>query len=582
MALDAGFLAAVAAELKQIAMGARIEKVYQPERDTVVLQMRTFEGGKRLLINAGSANPRVGFTAVSLENPQNPPQFCVLLRKHLSGAKLISVSQPAFERVLVFEWETRDEMGCLCTRKLIAEIMGKYSNLILLDGNDKILAVLRPVDFTTSRKRQVLPGMIYEAPPAQDKRDPLAETEAELAALLATLPEGKTLARALSDHYLGIASQTAAEIAYRATGSSETLVGDADENAVCREFSSWFAKVEAGDFTPTLVLREDGSPLDYTYAPSAYRGNAARTETLDSFATLLDRFFGERDRHERIRQRSSDLLQLLSHAEARLMRKLAAQREELADCAKADDYRREADLIVANIYRLARGMTEFLATDYAGEEPRDVLVRLDGRLTPSANAQRMYKLYNKAKTAARVLGEQIASAEAELQYLAGVREFLDRAESEADLVEIRDELYRAGYASRMKNYTPPRNVKLRPREFTTASGYRLLCGRNNLQNEQLTFRVAEKEDLWFHAKGVPGSHVILVCGGEEPPAEDYTQAAAIAAYYSAASGSPVAVDYTRVRHVKKPAGAKPGFVIYKTNYTAYVEPLADLKQADKT
>ncbi|MBQ8351213.1 MAG: NFACT family protein [Clostridia bacterium] len=582
MAYDGGMLRAVLTELNHACAGAKVERVCQPAADEIDLILADHGQRNRLVINAGAGTPHMALSHINKENPAVAPMFCMLLRKHLAGAKLIAGEQLGFERAARLRFAGYDEMGYPTEKTLIAEIMGKYSNLILLDGNDKILAVLRPVDFTTSRKRQVLPGMIYEAPPAQDKRDPLAETEAELAALLATLPEGKTLARALSDHYLGIASQTAAEIAYRATGSSETLVGDADENAVCREFSSWFAKVEAGDFTPTLVLREDGSPLDYTYAPSAYRGNAARTETLDSFATLLDRFFGERDRHERIRQRASDLLQLLSHAEARLMRKLAAQREELADCAKADDYRREADLIVANIYRLARGMTEFLATDYAGEEPRDVLVRLDGRLTPSANAQRMYKLYNKAKTAARVLGEQIASAEAELQYLAGVREFLDRAESEADLVEIRDELYRAGYASRMKNYTPPRNVKLRPREFTTASGYRLLCGRNNLQNEQLTFRVAEKEDLWFHAKGVPGSHVILVCGGEEPPAEDYTQAAAIAAYYSAASGSPVAVDYTRVRHVKKPAGAKPGFVIYKTNYTAYVEPLADLKQADKT
>lgn len=229
-------------------------------------------------------------------------------------------------------------------------------------------------------------------------------------------------------------------------------------------------------------------------------------------------------------------------------------------------------MIVANIYRLSRGMTEFLAVDYEAEEPCEVLVHLDGRLTPSANAQRLYKQYNKAKTARRILTEQIARSEEELAYLSGVRSFLDRAENEADLTEIRDELYRAGYASRMKGYTAPKNVKLRPREFATSGGYRLLCGRNNLQNDQLTFRTAGKADLWFHAKGVPGSHVILICDGEEPPAADYTEAAELAAYYSSAEGSPVAVDYTRVKNVKKPSGSKPGYVIYKTNYTAYVTP----------
>ena len=580
MAYDGGMLRAVLTELNHTCAGAKVERVCQPAADEIDLILAEHGQRNRLVINAGAGTPHMALSHINKENPASPPMFCMLLRKHLAGAKLIAGEQLGFERAARLRFAGYDEMGYPTEKTLIAEIMGKYSNLILLDGSDKGLAVLRPVDFTTSRKRQVLPGMFYEAPPAQDKIDPLCETEAGLAAALVAAPAEKTLARFLSDRYLGLASQTAAEIAFLSAGSVEALVADVDEKQVCRVFSSWFEKVIAGEFAPTLVLREDGSPLDYTYAPTAYRGSAVKTEALASFAELFDRFFGERDRRERIRQRATDLLQLLSHAEARLMRKLAAQREELADCAKAEEYRQEADLIVANIYRLARGMTEFLATDYTGDEPREVLVRLDGRLTPSANAQRMYKLYNKAKTAARVLGEQIATAEAELAYLAGVKAFLDRAESEADLVEIRDELYRAGYASRMKNYTPPRSVKLRPREFTTASGYRLLCGRNNLQNEQLTFRVAEKDDLWFHAKGVPGSHVILVCGGEEPPAEDYTQAAAIAAYYSAAAGSPVAVDYTRVRHVKKPAGAKPGYVIYKTNFTAYVAPLATVGETE--
>lgn len=581
MAYDGGMLHAVLAELNNTCAGAKVERVCQPAADEIDLILTDRGCRNRLVINAGAGAPHMALSHIQKENPAVAPMFCMLLRKHLAGAKLIAGDQLGFERAARLRFAGYDEMGYPTEKTLLVEIMGKYSNLILLDGQDKILAVLRPVDFTTSRKRQVLPGMTYEAPPAQDKQDPLSETREGLTAVLAAAPREKSLARLFVDRYVGVAPQTAAELVFRATGSSETLVGDAAKDAICREFFAWFDDVKAEHFAPTLVLREDGTPLDYTYAATAYRGSAVRTVQVDSFATLLDRFFGERDRCERIRQRASDLLQLLSHAETRLMRKLAAQREELGDCAGADAYRREADLIVANIYRLSRGMTEFIATDYTTDEPQDVIVHLDGRLSPSANAQHRYKLYNKAKTAARILQEQIAIAEAELTYLSGVKAFLARAETEADLVEIRDELYRAGYASRMKNYTPPRSVKLRPREFTTVNGYRLLCGRNNLQNEQLTFHVAAKDDLWFHAKGVPGSHVILVCGGEEPPAEDYTQAAAIAAYYSAAAGSPVAVDYTRVRQVKKPAGAKPGYVIYKTNYTAYVAPLADLKSVEE-
>ena len=572
MAYDGGMLRAVLCEMNRAAAGAKIERVCQPAADEIDLIFADRGTRHRLVINAGAGSPHMALSLMAKENPAVPPMFCMLLRKHLAGAKLIGGEQIGFDRVARLRFAGYDEMGYPAEKMLYAEIMGKYSNLTLTDADDRVLAVLRPVDFTTSRKRQLLPGMQYGLPPAQEKRSPLTETPAGFAAALAAANPEKTAAAFLVATYVGIATQTAAEMVFRATHSADTLVRDADPAALSASFFDWFSRVAEGTFTPTLVLRPDGTPLDYTYAESTYRGNGAETVAMPSFAVLLDRFFGERDRTERIRQRAADLLQLLSHAEARLERKLAAQREELAECAHGEEYKAQADLVVANMYRLSRGMSEFLAADYSGEEPQEVLVPLDPRLTPSANAQRLYKRYNKAKTAARVLAEQIAVSEGELSYLGGVRDFLDRAESEADLQELREELHRAGYASRMKNYTPQKNTKLRPREYRTVNGYRLLCGRNNLQNEALTFHEAQKDDLWFHAKGVSGSHVILVCGGEEPPAEDYTEAAALAAYYSAASGSPVAVDYTRVRYVKKPAAAKPGFVIYKTNYTAYVTP----------
>ncbi|MBQ5800892.1 MAG: NFACT family protein, partial [Clostridia bacterium] len=282
----------------------------------------------------------------------------------------------------------------------------------------------------------------------------------------------------------------------------------------------------------------------------------------------------ERDRRERIKQRATDILQLLNNAESRLSKKIALQREELAECEKGEEYKKKGDLITANLYMLKRGMSSFAAYDYELDPPIKIEISLDTRLSPSQNAQRMYKYYNKAKSAKIHLTSLIEKAEGELSYIESVRAFLERAESEEDLNEIRSELYSAGYASKMKNYTPQKQMRSRPMEFKSDSGYRILCGRNNLQNELLTFKVASKGDLWFHAKGVAGSHVILVCDGEEPSEKDYTQAAQIAAYYSKASGAPVAVDYTRVKNIKKPSGSHPGFVIYKTNYTAFVTPKA--------
>lgn len=580
MAYDGGMLRAIATELNTLCTGAKVERVLQPAAEELDLILADRGTRRRLVISAGATLPYLSLSYITRENPQTPPVFCMLMRKHLAGAKLLSCEQFGFERVLRLRFAGYDEMGYPTEKSLIAEVMGKYSNLMLVDEKDKILAVLRPVDFTTSRKRQVLVGMTYELPPAQDKLDPTAESEEGFLSHLALASPEKAAVSYITSTYLGIATQTASEIVYRACGSADALVCDIPAPRFAAAFLSWFADVREGKFAPTLVLSTDGEPIDYTYQNSSYRGAAVSVLPCADFAELLDRYFGERDRLQRIRQRGADLLRLFSQAEGRLLRKLEAQRQELAACDKAEEYRTQADLIVGNIWRLSRGMTEFIATDYTSAEPREVLVHLDGRLSPSANAQRLYKYYHKAKTAKTILAEQIAKSEEELAYLAGVKSFLDRAESEADLSEIRDELYRAGYASRMKGYTPPKSVKLRPRTYTTPSGYRLLCGRNNLQNEELTFRRAGKDDLWFHAKGVPGSHVILLCDGEEPSAEDYTAAAEIAAYYSGASEGQgqVAVDYTRVRHIKKPAGAKPGYVIYKTNYTAYVTPRLSLAE----
>lgn len=579
---DAGMLRAVIHEINTfVAGGARVEKVYQPLKDEIDLLLHVGRETKRLCINASSNAPRISFSERSRENPANAPMFCMLLRKHLAGARLMSAEQLGFERAARLCFCGYDEMGFDTKRYLIAEIMGKYSNLILLDGDDKIISALKIIDFSSSRLRQILPGLKYENPPAQDKADPLSETKEGFLEKLAAFPSERQADKFITSAYFGISSSLSREIVYRASKTTDALIFETDKSRLCEEFFKIINNLLTNVYTPSLVKDVDGKPIDYYFTePESYEG-VAETETFATFGELLDRFFGDRDRAERIRQRGNDILRLLDNAESRLRKKLSLQKEELCDCAKGEEYKKNGDLITANLYMLKRGMSSFTAIDYFSEEPSEVTVSLDTRLSPAQNAQKMYKLYNKAKSARLHLTSLIEGAQSELEYIESVRAFLDGAETEEDLNEIRSELYHSGYASRMKNYTPPKQIKSRPLEFESDSGYRILCGRNNLQNELLTFKVASKDDLWFHAKGVPGSHVILICNGEEPSEKDYTEAAEIAAYYSKASGAPVAVDYTRVKNVKKPSGAHSGYVIYKTNYTAYVTPKPDIQNKKK-
>lgn len=578
MAFDAGILRAIVKEISDtLCGGAKVERITQPSRDEFVLWLHAGGVTRRLSFVAGTNVPHFSYSRVDRENLPTPSMFCMLLRKHLVGAKLIAAEQIDFERAARFTFSARDEMGYGVTRILVAEMMGKYSNLILLDSEEKIISAFRIVDFSASRIRQVLPGMHYVKPPLQDKQNPLEMTRESFLAAYAAYPEERTAARFLTDAYFGLSAQNAREMAARAAASDIT-VGALSGERLFEVASAWFSDVREGRFCPTLVLGPEGVPVDYSYADLRHTGLAVSYP--ESFGVLLDSYFGERDRAERLRQRSADLSRLLSRREGQLVRKLEAQREELAACEQGAEYKRLGDLITENIYRLSRGMTAFLATDYRVDPPVEITVPLDGRLSPAANAQKMYKLYTKSRRAREKLTELIAAGEEELSYLVGVRGFLERAEVEQDFTEIRAELTAAGYLSRAISQKDRRAPKARPLEFTTPNGYRVLVGRNNLQNDMLTFHIAAKDDLWFHAKDVGGSHVILVAGGEEPPAEDYTVAAELAAYYSQAGDAVTAVDYTRVKNVKKPPASRPGYVTYRTYSTAYVRP--SNKQGDIT
>lgn len=580
MPLDAICLGAVTNELNQALAGCRVEKVYQPDRDEIVLQTRGQGGAKRLLLSIAAGAPRVHFIDAARENPAAPPMFCMLLRKHVQGAKIAAITQPAVERMLSIELDTTDEMGVPCQKKLICELMGKHSNVILCDGDGRILDALRRVDGDLSGKRQVLPGLFYRMPPAQDKHDPFALSGAGLAAAVRQADGEQTLDRYLLSQLLGFSPLLCRELSYRATGDAAARIGtltDEQCEKLGQVFDDLMGFLREGRARPFLLSKaEDGAVFDFTFLPvTQYEGVMTVTQA-ESFSALLAAFFEKKGRAERMARRSADLHKTVVNARDRLARKLAAQQKELDATQNREQYKRMGDLITANLYQLEKGMNKATVIDYYAEDCPEVEITLDVRLTPQQNAQRYFKMYNKAKTAENVLTEQIERGRADLEYLESVLVALGEAETERDLSQLREELTQTGVLSNKQT----RNKKLRtkpvqakPFHYRTSDGFEVFAGKNNLQNDLLTLKTAFKSDIWFHTQKIHGSHVILVTDGREPTNQAMTEAAMIAAYHSKArQSSRVPVDYTPVRQVKKPAGAKPGMVIYHVYQTAYVTP----------
>lgn len=575
MAFDACMMRAVLGEFSSEFPEAKIEKVLQPRNDEIDMVIHHGRLSRRLVFNVGPNAPRLQLSDKQKENPLKAPMFCMLLRKYFLGARIVSVTQPGFDRIAEFTVSCYDEMGFATEKIIVCEIMGKYANLIVLDSERKILAALKVIDFAASSVRQVLPGLKYQTPAMAEKIDPTEIDREIFYEKLSQFPTERTGEKFITSTYSGIATQIARELVYRACGHTDTPVCNIDADRFYSVFREWQQILIDESYTPTIVFDNSGKPIDYSYMDITYLGDNVDKRAYNSLSEMLDTYFEEKDRLEHIHQRAHDITTLLNNAQARTERKLGIQRQSLLDADKGEEYKRHADLITANLYRLQRGMESFTTVDYYDENCPEIEIKLDTRLTPSQNAQKLYKLYNKCKTAKVVLAEQIEIWERELRYLESVRQFLSRAECEQDVIEIRDELYRSGYASRLRGYVPPKKIASTPHKLVTSGGYQLLVGRNNIQNDNLTFKVASKGDLWFHTKDIPGSHVIMLCDGEEPSEQDYTEAASVAAKYSKATGDLVAVDYTRVKNIKKPGGSKPGFVIYKTNYTAFVRPATD-------
>ena len=567
MPLDAICLQGVVGELAPQLTGSRIEKIQQPARDQIILLLR---GSRRLFLNAGANQPRIHLTEQLRDNPSQPPMFCMLLRKHLSGGIIESVRQEPLERVVTLTVLASDEMGERSRFTLVWEGMPRRANLILCDRDGRIIDCLRRVDLEAEQDRQVMPGLFYRLPTRQNKRSPLSVTEEEFAALLGRAAPDAPLDGWLLDTFTAISPLVARELTVRACGSTDAPVSQG--NALWDVFSRWQRDVNENTFTPTLIKR-NGSLADFTYGPVTQYGTYAETEIYDSFSHLLDDFYEKREQAERVKQKGRDLLKTATTARDRVRRKLAAQEKELAACLDRDHLRICGELITANLYRMERGQSRLTAQNYYDENCADVDIPLDVRLSPQENAARYFKQYAKAKTAEKYLTAQLQRGREELQYLESVLQELAQAESEQDFNDIRTELTDGGYLRGRGKKQPGFQRASKPREFRSSAGLRILVGRNNRQNDRLTTKDADKRDIWLHTQKIHGSHVILCTGGAEPDEQSLMEAASLAAYFSQAQGSTkVPVDYTPVKFVKKPAGAKPGMVIYTTYQTMLADP----------
>lgn len=576
MPLDALCLSGVVAELKPILTGAKIDKIHQPGRDEIILALRLGRGNGRLLLSASPNHPRLQMTELSRENPDAPPMFCMLLRKHLMGGRILSVEQPHLERIVELRLEVLDELGDRKERRLILEAMGRRANLVLVDDQGRIVDCLRRVDGDMSAQRQLLPGLFYRLPPAMDKADPTALDGAEWLRQVEQAPGESRVDHWLLDTFGGWSPLVCREIAFRAGGRVDITfdeLGAQGRVRVAEAAEALLNSVKENNFTPTVISIEK-RPKDFTFFPAEQYEEAGACAAYPTFSALMDRFYEQRENQERIRQKGQDLIRSVTNARDRTARKIANQQRELDATQDRERLRQFGDIITSNLHTMERGMATLRALDFYDPEGAEADIKLDPLLTPQQNAAKYYKEYNKAKTAEEMLTIQLEKGRRELDYLNSVLENITLAEGERDLQEIRQELADTGYLRRQtKGKDKGRRLSPKPMEFRSTAGLRISVGKNNVQNDLLTCKQAFKSDIWFHTQKIHGSHVILWTGGAQPDLQSLNEAACLAAWFSQGRESgKVPVDYTPVKYVKKPAGARPGMVVYTTYETAWVTP----------
>ena len=582
MALDAMAVRCLVNEISEKVTGGRIDRVSQPERDELVLNIRTFTDSYRLVLSASSSNPRVHFTNISKKNPITAPMFCMLLRKHLGNGKITAVTQEGFERIIKISVESYDELGDLTTKYLIIEIMSRHSNIILTDSEMKVLDSIKHIDFTVSSVRQILPGLPYLAPPVQDKTALTEFSNDSMFDLSQPIRADKAIMAAVS----GISPIVAREVVYRALGRVDAISDALNTNqsaALKVALIKLSEDVNENRFAPCMITdKASGKILDFSAVNIAqYEGTAEITE-FNTMNELVDSFYSTRDMRERMKQKSADLTKLLNGGIERAAKKLVILKKTLDEAENREKYKISGDLITANIYRINEGDKTLTAENYYKDGAPEITITLDPSLTPSQNAQRYYKKYTKAKTAQTEAAKQLEITHRELEYLESTMAALELAETESDLNAIRAELTNEGYITRRQdNKRRKKQETSQPMHFISSDGFDIYVGRNNTQNDYLTLKLANSSDIWFHTKNIHGSHTVIKLGlDKNVPEATMREAAEIAAYYSKArESSQVPVDYTQIKNVKKPNGAKPGMVIYDRYNTVYVTPSAPKEKA---
>ena len=593
MAFDAFFLRAVLDEIRDKAIHARIDKIHQPSRDTVILQLKGNEGRYKLLLAPNPAAPRLHLTTASPENPPEPPMFCMLLRKHLLGARLAEVNQIPMERWAEFTFDCTDEMGYPVQKRLVAELMGRTCNLYLLGPDGRIMDCLRRIGLDETTKRPALPGLMYQQPDPIDKINPLdischCEAQSTVAIphgnaessgiatsfeQLLISPGADILSDRLMDNLGGLSPLVCREAALFACGDTDARVEGLNIPETAEKLEIFFAE-HLNHPKPCYYASPDGTPKQFAFCPIRQYG---KWEEGGSFGELLDHFYTVRDRKDAMRQKSGAVRKTVQNLCQRLKRKLAIQDKELTATFDRERLRQLGDIVTANIHKIRKGEAVLLAEDFYDEEMKTIEIPISPILSPQQNAAKFYKDYTRMKNAEKELTKQMELAEQELNYLQSVLEELNRAETEAELDEIRQELQSGGYVKADTGKRKMKAGKLPPMRFESTDGYPIFVGRNNRQNDELTFKSARKDDLWLHASKVHGSHVIIACAGVTPPDDTVTQAAQLAAYYSESTGGQnIAVDVTPVKQVKKLPGAKPGMVIYHSYRTVIANPYKDI------
>lgn len=572
MAFDGIVISNLVWELSERLTDGRINKIYQPENDAIVLTIKNNRNNYRLLLSASPSLPLAYLTEDTGTNPMVAPNFCMLLRKHISGGRIVSIVQPEMERILKFEIEHLNELGDLCTKFLIVELMGKHSNIIFCQPDGTIIDSIKHISLNVSSVREVLPGRSYFIPNTMLKMNPLTISADEFIekTLSKPLPVGKALYTSLT----GISPVIAEEICFRASidsGMSTSGLSDAEKLHLFGVFSRLMEDVKNHRFTPLIIYRGK-EPIEFSALTLTCYGDC-KSHAFDSISTVLQTYYAEKNATSRIRQKSHDLRHVVSTALDRTRKKYDLQLKQLKDTEKREKYKIYGEMINAYGYGLEEGAKSMTCLNYYTN--KDMTVPLDPQLTPQENAKKYFERYGKLKRTFEALSTLTEETHDEMEHLDSVSTALDLAQTEGDLAQIKEELIQAGY---VKRHTGGRNVKKQkltsqPLHYISSDGYDMYVGKNNLQNEELTFKFANGGDWWFHAKGIPGSHVVVKSGGDELPDQTFEEAARLAAYYSKnRTSEKVEIDYIQRKHVKKPNSGKPGFVIYHTNYSMMIEP----------